>query len=214
MSRKTWNCPPGSVIFRNTFMSIEKTLGRRRLLLSRPEMMLLDLHVRMSSSVSLDEIKDHNVVYVGEFKNLRILRQILNKTPIRFQYQPDERVFLLNETGDTIKTFVRIEAPYESKDKFNMDYSLLMNLPGLASEHLMFVVGFGYGGRLERTSMIGNYARLDDFRQTVIAQHGTFPRYFIAMFKVESIERTGFNSQLCYFLEIPESYFSSSTVFQ
>jgi len=159
--------------------------------------------VRMSSELKYDEIKDRNIIYIGEFKNLRILQQMLNKTPLRYQYLPDERLFLLDEKGDTSRVFIRREAPYEQKDKFNIDYSALIRVPGLADENLMFVAGFGYGGRLERTKMIGNPELLQRFVLEASAVNGRFEECFLAVFEVKSIERTGFSSKLVYYQSLP-----------
>jgi hypothetical protein len=169
----------------------------------------LPMEFRNSSNLSLDEIKHKNIIYIGEFKNLRILRQIINKLPIRFQYQPDERLFILDEKGDTTKSFLRIEAPYERKDKFNVDYSLLINLNGLSGGHLTFVVGFGYGGRLERTRMLGDETLFEDFQKDVQRLHGSFPSFFIAVFEVKSIERTGFDNEIVYFEALPSDFLKS-----
>ena len=99
-------------------------------------------------------LKNHNLIYIGEFQNLRVLNKILFKLPIRFQYAPDEKLFLLSEKGDTAQTYLRIEAPYQQKDKFNVDYSVLARMPGPANENFLFIAGFGYSGRLERTRML------------------------------------------------------------
>ena len=115
-----------------------------------------DVSLLMSSSLSLEEIRNHNVIYIGELMNLRNLNQIIYKTPIRYQYHPDERLFIIDEHSDTLHTFLRIEAPYEQVDKFNVDYSLLIKTPGFSDENFLFIVGFGYGGRIERTKMLCN----------------------------------------------------------
>ncbi|MBN1998359.1 hypothetical protein JW935_12450 [candidate division KSB1 bacterium] len=118
-----------------------------------------EIFVKMSSTLTLEEIRNHNIIYIGEFKNLRILNQILHKTPIRYQYRPDERLFILDGKGDTLNTFQRIEAPYEQSDKYNIDYSLLIKIPGFIDENFMFIVGFGYGGRIERTKMLADCSK-------------------------------------------------------
>ena len=166
-----------------------------------------DISLKMSSTISLEEIRDHNIVYMGEFKNLRILNKIISKTPVRYQYHPDERVFILGEQGDTLNTFQRIEAPYEETNKYNIDYSLLIKIPGFSNENFMFIVGFGYGGRLERTKMLANAASRADFIKEIDRINKSVPEYFIALFEVKSIERTGFTNEIKYFMEIDRDFF-------
>ena len=165
-----------------------------------------DVSLHMSSTLSLADIQNHNVIYVGEFKNLRILNQIIYKTPIRYQYHPDERLYIV-QNGDTMKTCIRIEAPYEQQDKYNVDYSLLMKLPGFSGENLMFIAGFGYGGRIERTKMLSNPEMRSKFIEEIQSVNTNVPEYFIALFEVKSIERTGFANKLAYFQEIPGDFF-------
>jgi hypothetical protein len=131
----------------------------------------------------------------------------LYKLPIRFQYQPDERLFILNETGDTLNTYLRIEAPYAQTHKYNVDYSLLIKMPGFTNEIFMFIVGFGYGGRLERTKMLGNYAMRTQFIKEVEELNKEVPEFFMALFEVKSIERTGFTNEIVYFKEISRHFF-------
>ena len=164
--------------------------------------------LRLSSTLFLEDIRNQNVIYIGEFSNLRILDKMISKTPIRYQYRPDERLFIVNEQGDTVQTFIRIEAPYEQKNKYNVDYSLLVKIPGFTHENLMFIVGFGYGGRLERTKLLGDLQLRSAFIDEIHRVNQTVPEYFIAVFEVRSIERTGFSDELKYFLEISSNFFT------
>ncbi|MCD6205417.1 MAG: hypothetical protein J7L22_07125 [Candidatus Marinimicrobia bacterium] len=166
-----------------------------------------DVSLDMSSKLSLDKIRNHNIIYIGEFKNLRVLDKMIYKLPLRYQYQPDERLFILNELGDTVKSFYRIEAPYEQKDKYNVDYSLLIKIPGFSKENFLFIVGFGYSGRIERTKMLSDSEARKTFIKTIKKTHTDIPEYYIALFEVKSIERTGFTNEMKYFQEIDPEFF-------
>ncbi len=170
-----------------------------------------DVSLSMSSTLSLEKIRDRNIIYIGEFKNLRILNKIFFETPIRYQYFPDERLFINNEKGIAIDSFIRVEASYEQKNKYNIDYSLLVKMPGFSKENIMFIVGFGYGGRLERTKMLTNSALRMKFLEDINKINKSVPEYFIALFEVKSIERTGFTNEIKYFKEIPLNFFSESS---
>lgn len=170
-----------------------------------------DVSLYLSSTLSLENIRDRNIIYIGEFRNLRILDKIFYKTPIRYQYSPDERLFIVDETGDTLNSFLRVEAPYEQQNKYNVDYSLLIKMPGFSKENFMFIVGFGYGGRLERTKMLANSILRNKFIEEINKANKSVPEYFIALFEVKSIERTGFTNELKYFKEIPQNFFSPSS---
>lgn len=166
-----------------------------------------DAKLKISSEVALDDVKMHNTIYIGELKNLRVLKQILYRTPIRFQYTPDERLYILGDKADTSQTFVRIEAPYEQKNKFNIDYSIFIKMRGFENENFMMIVGFGYGGRLERTRMLSNPNLLAELENHIVKINKQVPKYFITVFEVKSIERTGFTNELKYFKEIPSDSF-------
>ncbi len=166
-----------------------------------------NISLKMSSTLSLEEIRNHNIIYIGEFKNLRVLNKIIYKTSIRYQYRPDERLFIVDEKGDTLNTFLRVEAPYEQKNKYNVDYSLLIKMPGFSNENFMFVVGFGYGGRLQRTKMLAKSELRAGFVEEIRKINTNFPEYFITVFEVKSIERTGFTNEVKYFKEISQDFF-------
>jgi hypothetical protein len=84
-------------------------------------------------------------------------------------------------------------------------------MPGFSKENFMFIVGFGYGGRLERTKMLANSALRMKFIEDINKINKSVPEYFIALFEVKSIERTGFTNELKYFKEIPGNFFSESS---
>jgi len=167
-----------------------------------------NVSLRMSSKLSLEEIRNHNIIYIGELKNLRVLNKIITRLPIRFQYHPDERLFIINENGDTLNTYLRIEAPYSQTNKYNVDYSLLMKIPGFTNEIFMFIAGFGYGGRMERTKMIGDFDRRAELIKEIQKRNGRVPEYFIVLFEVKSIERTGFTNEIKYFKEVSREFLS------
>jgi hypothetical protein len=83
-------------------------------------------------------------------------------------------------------------------------------MPGFTKENIMFIVGFGYGGRLERTKMLANSELRMKFIEEINKINKSVPEYFIALFEVKSIERTGFTNELKYFKEIPRNLFSES----
>jgi len=166
------------------------------------------LSLKRSATLSLDEIRDHNIIYIGEFYNLRVLKKVIYQTPIRFQYHPDERLFIIGEDSDTLKTFLRIEAPYEQNNKYNVDYSLLIKMPGFTNENFMFIVGFGYGGRLERTKMLGDSELRAGLIEEIREINTHVPEYFITVFEVKSIERTGFTNEIKYFKELSRDFFN------
>jgi len=163
--------------------------------------------LKLSSEIKQDDLKKHNMIYIGELRNLRKLKKLFFRVPIRFQYHPEERLIILNDDGDTLQVYTRLQAPYEQKNKFNIDYSLLVKMPGLAGEVFMFIAGFGYPGRLERTKML-SYANLrEDFINEIKLINDKVPDYFIALFEVKSIERTGFTNKLKYFRQLPFEFF-------
>lgn len=167
-----------------------------------------ELSFNMSSNTSLDELKNRNLIYLGEFQNLRKLNKILFSLPIRFQYEPREELFLLSENGDTTKTFVRIEAPYQQKNKYNIDYSVLASIPGPSNENFLFIAGFGYSGRLERTGMLKDINKFREVAEELNLSIDEFPQYFLMIFEVESIERTGFKNTIRYFKPYNKEYFN------
>lgn len=165
------------------------------------------LSFNMSSQTNLKELKNNNLIYIGEFQNLRRLRKILFNLLIRFHYEPKEQLFILSATQDTIETFTRIEAPYQQENKFNLDYSVLASMPGPANEKFLFIVGFGYSGRLDRTKMLRDPEKIKEILTELNYTTENFPKYFIMVFEIESIERTGFKNTIKYFKAYEEQYF-------
>ncbi|MBN1780163.1 hypothetical protein JW948_03490 [bacterium] len=166
-----------------------------------------EITLKLSSRLALEEIRKNNTLYIGELCNLRVLNKLIYKTPIRYQYNPDERLFIVGEHGDTLHTFQRIEASYAESNKYNVDYSMLLKIPGFEDEVFMFILGFGYGGRLERTKMLSTQEAREAFIREIEQNYSPLPEFFLTVFEVKSIERTGFSNEVKYFQAISEDLF-------
>jgi hypothetical protein len=60
--------------------------------------------------------------------------------------------------------------------------------------------------------MLANSELRMKFIEDINKINKTFPEYFIALFEVKSIERTGFTNELKFFKEIPGNFFSDSVL--
>jgi hypothetical protein len=58
--------------------------------------------------------------------------------------------------------------------------------------------------------MLANSELRMKFIEDINKVNKTVPEYFIALFEVKSIERTGFTNELKYFKEIPQNFFSEA----
>ena len=73
---------------------------------------------------------------------------------------------------------------------------------GFSDENFMFIVGFGYSGRLERTKMLADPILRAEFIEEIKEINEYVPENFMVLFEVKSIERTGFTNEIKYFQEL------------
>jgi len=166
-------------------------------------------NLKMSSEYSDDDLFNHNIIYIGAFKNLRKLKKLLFNLPIEYRYNYpwtwDGELFIKGENSDSImhwSTNVMAEKEY----KVNLE--VLAKLPGPNGENYLIIAGFGYASHIEVVRMLSYPEYLMGLEKDIKqGNNGVFPRYFMIVFQVTSFQRQPFKTDLKYFKEINSDYF-------
>jgi len=138
----------------------------------------------MSKSTDLPKISDHNIIYMGGFRNLRQLGQIIAKLQIEYKYTDtfSGEIQIRDTESDSLITF----KSRKFKENRYLDLGFIAKLPGPNFENYLFLVGFAYPAQIETVRMISRQESLDKLYNQVMNDNESFPEYFYMIIEVPS----------------------------
>jgi len=143
-----------------------------------------DLEISINSEWDNNEINTHNLIYVGQKKNLRFLKPVfMNSNP---QYkQIDGSIIRINQLGE--------EKIYNSHaSKPNVDYTIVSKFNHGHNTQISFFLSEHDIGTIKMVEFFTNTDSINKF----FRQHDLKNKNFSALFKVTGWNRTGFKKEL------------------
>ena len=140
----------------------------------------------MSNSADLPKLSDHNMIYMGGFRNLRQLSQIIAKFQIEYKYTStfSGKITIKDAKSDSSVTF----KSRKLEEGRYLDLGLIAKLPGPNSENYLFLVGFAYPAQIETVRMLSRQESLKKLYNKAKNQYKNFPEYFVAVIELTSFE--------------------------
>lgn len=153
------------------------------------------IFLKLASQLKWDDLRSYNVVFIGSFKTLYKLNELLKNLNMRFNPAP-AFLSILNSNGDTVKTF----NPKDLRGgNYQKDYGIIAKIKGPMGNSILFLLGFDEVGIAEaaRTSVDKNFiGKISEFAKTEIPINSF---YFEIVLEAEGVEQTGFKSDIKYF---------------
>lgn len=162
------------------------------------------IDITFTTEIDINFIKERNLIYIGEFKNLRALTNLIANLPIHYETKPwwDGTIYIQEDTTQVFNTFHNFE-----KSRFIVDLALLAKLPGQNMENYLLIAGFGYDSQVKVVKMLSTPQALKELEDLIIAKNNSIPDYFISIIKVSGFDRASSNAEVQYFKEIlPDEY--------
>jgi hypothetical protein len=156
-----------------------------------------DLGIAFSTEIDIHFIKNKNIIYFGEFKNLRALTDLVAALPIRFKTLPWWNGTLTFQKDDSLVTLAT------SRDwevsRYVTDLGIIAKLPGHNNEGYLILAGFGYNAQIKIVELISHGESLRELEKRIIKVHGSFPEYFTMVFEVKGFDRASTTAELRFF---------------
>jgi hypothetical protein len=164
------------------------------------------LDVKITSEVTLQNIRENNIIYIGHFHNLKHLSRYLPNE--RFHpytaYTPDrrhpERHIRVTEAG--IDTLYRFTFQYGQKSALSTDYVVLSKVRGPNNNVFLFIVSFLSLGRLESIKMLTDATLHAQLIADIQLMSEELPPFFELLIEVKGYEEKGFESRLKHFFPL------------
>lgn len=160
------------------------------------------IEYKSSSQLKWEDFETHNIVFIGPFKTLHILNELLSNTNIKYSTYPPS-LNIVNDRGDTVSNFNLHDM---RGGNYQKDYGTIFKLRGSKNNVILLLVGFGEAGVMNavHTSVDSQLiTKLKAFSKTEIPDS---PLYFEVITEIEGVDQTVFRSEIKYFKLLPKAY--------
>jgi len=161
--------------------------------------------INFTSEIDINFIKNRNIIYVGEFKNLRSLSDLIAKLPVKYETLPWWHGTLTYPIKDSLVTLTTSHD--WNVNRYVVDLAMVAKLPGQSKENYLFFMGFGYNAQINIVQLFCNKTSLENLHKQIISINGSIPEYFTMVFEVTGFDRASTNAELKFFQEINEDYY-------
>lgn len=169
--------------------------------------------VKRSSSLSLDDLKLSNIIYIGKYKNLRYLKKFTLPLYIKMK-DTNDIIHIVNNKNDTLAFFERYRAiesvrreEFESSDYYNKDYALVAKVPGPQNTVIWMFIGIGHISLIESVKLFCSTPSLKEIERQFLDKYDMIPNYFEMLIEVSGYRRTGLQSEIKYVRKFDNNIF-------
>jgi len=161
--------------------------------------------ISFTTEIDINFIKNRNIFYIGEFKNLRALSDLISNLPIKYQTLPWWQGLISFQTEDSLVT-LRTSHDW-GVSRYVVDLGLFAKLPGSNNENYVIICGIGYDSQIKIVQIFSDQSSLIQLEEEIVIAHGYVPNYFTALFEVRGFDRASTTAEMKFLYEIEDDYY-------
>ncbi len=150
--------------------------------------------LKSSSTLTSNDIKNNDVIFLGSFWTLGILNQFLRDEDIQYSIIGGETLTIDSFASDSTLYYTRKGVPAYDHD----DYCLFMKVPGPNNNIIYFFISFYATGSMGAVNYLTNIKSLKILENKLNDKFGTAPRYYKLVFKSTGYDREVLSTELIY----------------
>lgn len=166
------------------------------------------LDINFTSDIDINFIKNRNIIYIGEFKNLRALSDLMSILPAKYKTLPwwhGEITF--NKDGSEVS--LRTSHDW-TINRYVVDLGIAAKLPGQNEENYLIIAGFGYNSQIKMVQILSKNNLLKELEDQIELLNDYVPDYFTIVFEVTGFDRASTKAEIKYFKEIDKTEYQNS----
>ncbi|MBN1481014.1 hypothetical protein EH223_00905 [candidate division KSB1 bacterium] len=164
--------------------------------------------IRFTSNIDIDFIKKRNIIYIGEFKNLRALTDLVTTLPISFKTLPWWHGTITFPKGDSLIS-LGTSRDWEVS-RYVIDLGIIAKLPGHNYENYIICAGFGYNAQIKIVDLITHESSLQLLEEQIKSEHGIIPDYFTLVVEVKGFDRASTTFEIKFFTAVDRDHYLKS----
>jgi hypothetical protein len=148
------------------------------------------IELKLASEVRLEDLQKHNIIYLGPYKTLQILKTVTRN--LNFKYSPQTGGSTLTyflQDSNTVYTYTWLTNP---ETKARNDYAMVVKVFGYSGNTFLFFISEHDFGNTSTVRYFTNPEHLKEFQAHVASGH------FEALFEVKGIIRTDFSMKMLH----------------
>lgn len=147
-----------------------------------------ELTVKLSSDIQPTDLKEYNIIFIGNYKNMGLFENIVRELPFGFGISSGSNQYIF-----PTDPCAEVYAPENSNLKQN-DYSLVVYTEGYNKNRYLFFLCTQDIGNISTVGRMTNLAFMAQFYEKHLKLLDQ--KYFKALFKVGGINKTDLSSEL------------------
>lgn len=156
--------------------------------------------LKLASQLTLDDLKTHNIVFIGSFKTLHSLNRILDHFEFQYQFAPAS-LTVKSERPDSGITFY----PQNFRGgEYERDYAVIAKGLGPEGNTMLLILGFGDSGVLQAAKIAVDPSLTERIEENFGKRATAQPLYCNIVIEVEGINQTSFKWALKFFKRIQQ----------
>lgn len=154
-----------------------------------------EVHLKLASELIWDDLQQNNIIFVGTFKNLFILRELLEKSKFKYQISPP-KLFVKSNSDSTLTYSIDLFQP----GIYTKDYVLILNSIGPNNNNLLLLISFGETGMVEAARLLTESKEKFEVETNLKFDSLESINNYNMILEVEGIDRNTFRSKMVSFL--------------
>lgn len=162
-----------------------------------------------TDELTWDKIENNNIVYVGHFHNLNILKTIFPNNRLKPQTTKMDhglKEYFIKVQTSEIDTLYPIILNMDRSQKLDTDYVIVSKVPGPRNNSILFICSFSSMGRLKLVETLTSAEMLDDLQKNILKERKELPQYFEMLVKVSGFLDIGLETDIIHFFELPSDF--------
>lgn len=155
-----------------------------------------NVRMKYASELLLSDIRENDIIFVGDFATLGILKPFFKKTNFRYSNLPPA-IYILNDKQDTTE-FISLNNP--DRSVFQNDYAVVSNISGYEGKKMLFFLSFLPFGKSEALYKLNEESFIDELTKMI----SPLPDDWNLLLKVSGLQSTGFYYEIMRFDPVNE----------
>jgi hypothetical protein len=150
------------------------------------------IEIKLGSNLQWEDLNQYNVIFIGSFKTLRLLKNLLNNHHFEYIIHPNTLLYKDTE-NDTVYSY---QSPKNQTTGKVKDYAIFSRFPGPNNNVLTIFSSTHDVGHISTVRYFTQWENTNQFEESYLTKENKI--YFDALFEVMGYSRIGFQPELLH----------------
>jgi len=168
------------------------------------------VQAKITSEFQWKDLESNNIIYVGHFHNLGLLKSLLPRDRIQSVVQrnrlPAQPEYFIRVHAENLDTVYQTRIPFTEGEPPTRDFVIVDKIPGPSNNTLLFIISYFTSGRSKAVEHITDWNMLQQLQRDIRAAQPALPGHFEMLIEVEGFKETGLKMEIKHFFPLPDTF--------